>query len=81
MVACFDSPNTVACSRRGLADLQLGVACVGVAILAVLAHAAWTGRARRMRVTFALACAVWLAWAILNDAATHGWNNLRLVPW
>jgi hypothetical protein len=80
-VACESGPGTEACGRRGLAQAQLWVAVGGLIPAGLTVWAAFDPT--RSRVPgFALASLiVYLTWAVLNDAAVHGWGaDMRLVP-
>jgi hypothetical protein len=64
-------------TRKPLADAQFVVACIGIApaILLVLDTAR---RSRRALLWLAIGIAIYLAWAVLLDAAIHGWDDLKL---
>jgi hypothetical protein len=73
-----DDPTAESCTRHVLGSVQLGLALFG---LLPLAAAAWACMRRRTRVTVLWICvalAVYLAWGIFNDAAIHGWSNLKV---
>lgn len=78
-LAC-ENEGTRACARQDLAFGQFILAMIGLvpALLLVVAVAV----RKRWVATFALAVGVplYLAWAVLLDAAVHGWDDLRLVP-
>ena len=78
--ACLDSTTTEACGRKGLATLQFLVACAGFVPVLVLARALWLRSSRLAWVALATTIVVYGLWALLNDAATHGWNQLSLLP-
>lgn len=72
--------NDDVCEDRGLLRAQWLLAIVNVAVALVLMFTV-VRRHRRASIGAALAFAFgFLVWAVLNDAATHGWDNLRLWP-
>ena len=78
-LAC-ENEGTEACSRQDLASAQFTLAMIGLVPALVLVVAA----ALRNRILAALALAggvpVYLTWAILIDAAVHGWDDLKVLP-
>ena len=78
-LAC-ENEGTPACSRQELASTQLTVALVGLVPAVALLVAVALRRRRLAWLTLALGVAVYLTWALLVDAAVHGWDDLRLVP-
>jgi hypothetical protein len=78
--ACLDSATTEACGRKDLATIAFIVACTGFVPVLTLAWALWAGRIRLAGLAFASAIVIYGLWALLNDAATHGWNDLWLLP-
>ena len=79
-VACLDWIGTDACPRQGLANVQLIVAGTAVIPVFTLVYGLWAGRTRLAWCALAATVAVLAVWALLNDAAVHGWDQLRLVP-
>ena len=77
-LACESGPS-LACDRKELADAQLAVAVAGLAPLLLLAWASWRGQ-RYAWIWLAVAALTYLAWALLADAAVHGWDDLRFFP-
>jgi len=76
--AC-ENQGTPACDRQDLGFGQFILAMIGlVPLLLVVAVAV----RKRWVATVALAVGVplYLAWALLLDAAVHGWDDLTLVP-
>jgi hypothetical protein len=68
------------CDDRVLLRAQLVLAIVNTAVAGILV-ATVVRKQRRLRAATAVIFAVgFLAWAVLNDAATHGWDDLRLWP-
>jgi len=68
------------CTGRGLARAQLALAIVnaGVALGFLVAV---VRRVRRPAIVLAVVFTVsFVAWALLIDASTHGWHDLRLLP-
>lgn len=78
-LACDTEPSQ-ACDRKDLARLQLQVALVGLAPSLAFALA-WIGGWRRLALAmFILAVGAYLTWAVLADAAVHGWDDLKFFP-
>ncbi|MDP9490948.1 MAG: hypothetical protein M3P42_01900 [Actinomycetota bacterium] len=78
-LACDTEPSQ-ACDRKDLARLQLQIAVVGLAPIFAFA-VAWIGEWRRVAVAmFILAVGSYLTWAVLADAAVHGWDDLKFFP-
>ncbi len=78
-LAC-ESGSSAACDRQPLAHAQdiVGWAAAG-ALLAAGALQFW--RSRGVALTaLALAAAMLLVWALMADAAVHGWDDLKLLP-
>jgi hypothetical protein len=78
-LAC-ENEGTEACRRQELASTQLTVAIVGIAPALALVVATALGRRWLAAVALALGLAIYIAWAVLLDAAIHGWDDLKLVP-
>jgi drug/metabolite transporter (DMT)-like permease len=79
-VAC-ETEGTDACSRSGLAELQLWIAVAGLVPAGLTLGAAFRGTHNRLRWIAAVTVLIYLVWAVLNDAAVHGWgSDMRLVP-
>jgi hypothetical protein len=78
--ACLDSTASDACGRKDLATVQFVLACVGFLPMFALIGAVWVGRTRLVWLAVASAIVLYALWALLNDAATHSWNDLRLLP-
>lgn len=77
-LAC-DVAGSEACGRQELATAQLVVALMGVsAALAVVAQA-WRGR-RTLFAWLAIEALIYFVWALLADAAVHGWDDLKFFP-
>jgi len=78
-LACDVEPSE-ACERHELARLQLGVAAAG-AIPSIVVAGALVAR-KRLAGVLALVLAVLFygTWAVLADAAVHGWDDLKLIP-
>jgi hypothetical protein len=78
-LACESGPSE-ACDRKDLAALQFRVALAGLAptlLFATALIARWRRIASAMLV---LAAATYLVWAVLADAAHHGWDDLKFFP-
>lgn len=77
-LAC-DVTNSEACERQGLATAQLIVAFVGVLPAGAVLTQSWRGR-RGLFAWLSVEALVYLAWALLADAAVHGWDDLKFFP-
>lgn len=77
-LAC-ENEGTEACGRKSLADAQFMVACGGIGPALLLVFDTVRG-SRRALLWLAVGIATYVAWAVLLDAAIHGWDDLRLVP-
>lgn len=77
-LAC-ENDGSEACGRKALADVQFVVACVGIAPATLLV---WdtARRSRRALLWLGLGIGVYVGWAVLLDAAIHGWDDLALLP-
>jgi hypothetical protein len=78
-LAC-ENEGTPACARQELAFWQWVVSMVGFVPIVVLVLAAAFEKHRLARVALAVGVAVYIAWAVLLDAAVHGWDDLKLLP-
>jgi hypothetical protein len=78
-LAC-EEETSEACTRQDLADSQHVLAWVGLVPALVFTLAFLTRRRRLAWPALAAAVAVYAAWALLADAAVHGWDDLVLVP-
>ena len=76
-LAC-ENEGTEACRRKELADLQFVVACIGVAPAILLVWDTVRGNGRAF-VWLGIGLTIYVAWAVLLDAAIHGWDDLRLL--
>lgn len=78
-LAC-ENEGTEACGRQDLAFAQLVLAIIGLVPALVLVVAAALRKRRIAALAMAIGVPVYLAWAVLMDAAVHGWDDLKLVP-
>jgi hypothetical protein len=78
-LAC-ENQRTPACERQDLASTALTVAIVGIVPAVALVAAAALGKRRLALVALVVGGATYIAWAVLLDAAVHGWDDLRLLP-
>jgi hypothetical protein len=78
-LAC-ENMGTPACARQDLASTQQTVAIVGLLPAVVLVVAAALGKRRLALLALAVGVPLYLSWAVLLDAAVHGWDDLKLVP-
>jgi hypothetical protein len=56
------------------------LAVVGLIPAVVLVVAAALGKRRLALLALAVGVPLYLGWAVLLDAAVHGWDDLKLVP-
>jgi hypothetical protein len=78
-VAC-ENEGSEACGRQQIAATQLIVALVGVVPAVALVVTVALGRRRFAGVVLSVGVATYAAWAVLLDAAIHGWDDLKLLP-
>ena len=78
-LAC-ENEGTEACSRQDLASAQFVLAMIGLVPALVLVVAAALGKKRTAVLALTVGVPVYLAWAVLMDAAIHGWDDLKLLP-
>jgi hypothetical protein len=78
-LAC-ENEGTPACSRQDLAFAQFVLAAVGFVPALALVVAAALNKRRMAGLALVVGVPVYLAWAVLMDAAIHGWDDLKLVP-
>lgn len=78
-LAC-ENEGTPACARQDLASAQFSLAVLGLLPSFVLVIAVLLGKRRLVIAAVVLAVPLYFAWALLLDAAVHGWNDLKLLP-
>jgi hypothetical protein len=78
-LAC-ENEGTPACSRQDLAFGQFILAVIGLLPALVLVVAAALRKKRLAALALAVGVPLYLAWAVLLDAAVHGWDDLKLIP-
>ena len=78
-LAC-ENEGSDACSRQELASEQFLLATIGLVPALLLVVAAALRKRRLAVLALTVGVPVYLAWAILMDAAIHGWDDLKLVP-
>jgi hypothetical protein len=78
-VACDELGPSEACDRQQLANIQLGVALVALVPGSIFVWHVWRKQRRRALVSGALVFVAYFTWALLADAAVHGWDELRLL--
>jgi hypothetical protein len=64
--------------RSGLMTGQLMVALAGLIPVGVMLWASLRGRYVLALLCFLAAVLLYLAWGVLNDAAVHGWDELKV---
>jgi hypothetical protein len=78
-LAC-ENEGTEACSRQDLASGQFTLAIVGLVPAFVLLLATVLGKRRLAIASLVVGVPLYLVWALLLDAAVHGWDDLKLLP-
>ena len=78
-LAC-ENEGTPACERQDLAFTQYVLAIVGLVPALALVVAAALRKRRLAMLALAVGVPLYLVWAVLLDAATHGWDDLTLLP-
>jgi hypothetical protein len=78
-LAC-ENEGTPACSRQNLASAQFTLALIGLVPAFTLVLAAVFRKRLLALASIVLGAALYLAWALLLDAAVHGWDDLKLFP-
>jgi hypothetical protein len=78
-LAC-ENEGSEACSRQDLASAQFVLAMIGLVPALVLVVAAALSKRRMAILALSVGVPLYFAWAILMDAAIHGWGDLKLVP-
>jgi hypothetical protein len=78
-LAC-ENEGTPACARQDLAFGQYILAMVGLVPALVLLVAAAVQKRWVAALAVAIGVPLYLTWAVLLDAAVHGWDDLKLLP-
>jgi hypothetical protein len=78
-LAC-ENEGTPACARQNLAFGQYILAMIGLVPALVLVVAAAVRKKWLAALALTVGVPLYLAWAVLLDAAVHGWDDLTLVP-
>jgi hypothetical protein len=78
-LAC-ENQGTPACARQDLAAAVYILALVGLVPACVLVLAALLGKRRLAMAAVMVGVPLYLVWALLLDAAVHGWDDLTLLP-
>jgi hypothetical protein len=78
-LAC-ENEGTLACTRQDLAFGQFILALIGLVPALVLLVAAVLRKKRLAALALVVGVPLYLAWAVLLDAAVHGWDDLKLLP-
>jgi hypothetical protein len=78
-LAC-ENEGTEACRREDLAWAQYVLAIVGLVPAVALVVAVLFSKRRLAIGAVAVGVPLYLAWALLLDAAVHGWDDLKLIP-
>ena len=78
-LAC-ENEGTEACARQDLASAQFTLAIVGLAPALLLVIGAALAKRHLVAAALLLGVPLYLTWAMLLDAAVHGWDDLKLVP-
>jgi hypothetical protein len=78
-LAC-ENEGTPACARQDLAFGQYILAMIGLVPALALMVAAAVRKKWLAALALTVGLPLYLAWAVLLDAAIHGWDDLTLVP-
>jgi hypothetical protein len=78
-LAC-DVESSEMCDRQDLATLQFQVALAGLLPTLAFAVAVVARRRYTALLMLVVAAGTYLAWAVLADAAHHGWGDLKFFP-
>jgi hypothetical protein len=78
-LAC-ENEGTEACGRADLAFAQYVLTIVGFVPALTLVVAAVLGKSRLAVAALAVGLPLYAVWAVLLDAAIHGWDDLKLLP-
>jgi hypothetical protein len=78
-LAC-ENEGTPACARQDLAFGQYILAIIGLVPALVLVVAAAVQKRWVAALALAVGVPLYIAWAVLLDAAVHGWDDLKLIP-
>ena len=78
-LAC-ENEGSFACERQDLASTQQMVAIAGLVPAIVLVVAVARGNRRLTALALVVGVPLYVGWAILVDAAVHGWDDLTLIP-
>ena len=78
-LAC-ENQGTPACARQELASMQFELALFGLIPAFVLVLAVVFRKRRLAIAAVALGIPLFLTWALILDAAVHGWDDLKLLP-
>jgi hypothetical protein len=78
-LAC-ENEGTPTCARQDLAFGQYVLAMIGLVPALALVVAAAVRKKWAAALALAIGVPLYLAWAVLLDAAVHGWDDLKLVP-
>jgi hypothetical protein len=78
-LACHNE-GTETCELQGTARAQFYVALAGLIPLTLFVRALRHDQGRQALVWLAVAILTYLTWGVLNDAAVHGWDDLKYFP-
>lgn len=73
-----DMQTAASACRNTLMTTQLVVALAGLAPVSLLLYAVLRGHRKLALLYFVVAVLIYLAWGVLNDAAVHGWHDLKV---
>jgi hypothetical protein len=71
---CASSDNGCG-TAEGIMKTQLIVGVIGLIPAAAMVYYSFSGSSRRAVIAFVTGLIVWAVWAVLNDAAVHGWGH------
>jgi hypothetical protein len=78
-LAC-ENEGTPACDRQDLAFGQFVLAMIGLVPAFVLVVAVAVQKKWLATLALGVGLPLYFAWALLLDAAVHGWDDLKLIP-
>jgi hypothetical protein len=78
-LAC-ENQGTPACARQDLASAQFALAIVGLIPSCLFVLAVLLRKHRLAIAALVLGIPLYVTWALLLDAAVHGWDDLKLIP-
>jgi hypothetical protein len=78
-LAC-ESEGSAACDRQSLAHAQVIVGWIAAGVLLVSGALQFWRRGVVAAIALVFAAASVVTWALMADAAVHGWDDLKFFP-